>query len=384
MKLLIEGWRFIPHSYAMVNQCHCLELLRRPEIELYHRDVPYLYPEWKPARGVLAPEDEEKLLAIPEPPPGLRPDAVLRTGFPHQVMRDPSAGATFVWATSESKLVDDSAFGGRPAREALSAMDATIIACSRWAREGFVNTGAPPDKVLVVPCGADTSVFRPAATERREALRKQFGWEGKFVILNISAMTGNKGIPLLLRAVAAAAPRFPHLQLMLKGTDQLYASLLSARAAVGSLTAQDTATVQSRMGYLGKTISTPVLASLYQAADAYVSPYHAEGFNLPVLEAAACGLPVICTSGGSTDDFTSPEFTLGIRAEEAPQPSGKRILMPDLDHLVAQLERVITDEPFRRQAGTAGPAWVSERFTWKHTVDKLLGVMRPGPTEPRR
>jgi len=374
-KLLIEGWRFIPHSYAMVNHCHCLELLGRPEIELFHKDVPYFMPQWKPSPGLLAPAEEAKIRSIPPPPEGLRPDAVLRIGFPHQVDRDPAAGGTFVWATSEGKLVEDSAVGGRPARQVLSTMGATIIASSHWARAGFVNTGAPPEKVVVVSCGVDNAVFRPATPERRAALRKQLGWEGKFVILNVSAMTGNKGIPILLKGVAAIAPLFPQVSLVLKGTDELYASQTGARAAFGSLSPEESAIVQSRLGYLGATLSTPHLVSMYQAADVYVSPYHAEGFNLPVLEAAACGLPVICTSGGSTDDFTSPEFTLGIKSSEVLQPSGKRILIPDLPHLIAQLQRIVTDESFRRRAAVGGPEWVAERYTWKHSVDKLLAVM---------
>ena len=50
--------------------------------------------------------------------------------------------------------------------------------------------------------------------------------------------------------------------------------------------------ITSKLIYVGDTLSFVQLAKLYQAADAYVSPYLAEGFNLPVLEAAACGLPV--------------------------------------------------------------------------------------------
>ena len=45
------------------------------------------------------------------------------------------------------------------------------------------------------------------------------------------------------------------------------------------------------------------LNSLYNAADVYVTPYRAEGFNLPALEAQACGTPVVATRGGATDDF---------------------------------------------------------------------------------
>ena len=43
-------------------------------------------------------------------------------------------------------------------------------------------------------------------------------------------------------------------------------------------------------------------------------PYTAEGFNMPCLEAAACGTVVICTQGGPTDHFTRPEFTLQVQS----------------------------------------------------------------------
>jgi glycosyltransferase involved in cell wall biosynthesis len=54
------------------------------------------------------------------------------------------------------------------------------------------------------------------------------------------------------------------------------------------------------------------MAELFQAADVFVSPYKAEGFNMPALEAAACGTLVVATKGGATDDFLRPEFSLPI------------------------------------------------------------------------
>jgi hypothetical protein len=37
-RLVVEGWRFIPHSYAVLNAFHCLEL---SDVALFHRDLPY-------------------------------------------------------------------------------------------------------------------------------------------------------------------------------------------------------------------------------------------------------------------------------------------------------------------------------------------------------
>ncbi|WP_371068283.1 glycosyltransferase, partial [Salmonella enterica] len=55
------------------------------------------------------------------------------------------------------------------------------------------------------------------------------------------------------------------------------------------------------------------LNALYNVADAYVTPYRAEGFNLPALEAQTCGTPVIATAGGATDDFLSDVHCIKIQ-----------------------------------------------------------------------
>jgi glycosyltransferase involved in cell wall biosynthesis len=93
-----------------------------------------------------------------------------------------------------------------------------------------------------------------------------------------------------------------------------------------------------------------MIASMMQAADAYVSPYTAEGFNLPVLEAAACGLPVICTRGGSTDDFVSDDFALRIKSTLVQPRPGVMALEPDRWDLLSLIAKVATDEKLRAKA----------------------------------
>src|SRR5262249_708299 len=59
--------------------------------------------------------------------------------------------------------------------------------------------------------------------------------------------------------------------------------------------------------YLDKDLTDLEIAQLYNACDCLVHPYRGEGFGLPVLEAMACGLPVIVTAGGATDDFVDEQ-----------------------------------------------------------------------------
>lgn len=375
-RIVVEGWRFIPHSWAVVNQSLCLELLNRPEIELYHRDMPYWSDSWRSTEGLFPAIQETRLRALPVPPPDLRGHRVFRIDFPYRFGADPAGTGTFVWGTTEVGLVlDTDISGGQRPGEVLPSTGATIITPSRWSREGYIRSGAPPDKVVVVPCGVDTTLFKPPDPDERAALRKQLGWEGKFVALNISAMTGNKGIVSLLKAVAALTDRFPELWLMLKGMDALYGSEQLARNSFTQLTQEEATKVAARLQYVGHTLSAETMASLYKAADVYISPYHAEGFNLPVMEAAACGLPVICTGGGSTDDFTQPDFVMRIHSKVVLDRNGIRLLDLSLDHLVTLLTQVCADGTFRAQAQKAGPAFINAGFTWKHTVDRLLQVL---------
>jgi glycosyltransferase involved in cell wall biosynthesis len=114
---------------------------------------------------------------------------------------------------------------------------------------------------------------------------------------------------------------------------------------------------------------------LYQMADIYISPYRAEGFNIPVLEAAACGVPVICTKGGPTDDFVADAFALRIESKKFRFPSEEQAmsqLEPNLEHLIALMTAVIQDKSWRGAAAAAAPAHVGRHYTWDIVVDALV------------
>jgi glycosyltransferase involved in cell wall biosynthesis len=236
----------------------------------------------------------------------------------------------------------------------------------------------------VVPLGVDPGLFHPLPELERAALRRRLGIDG-FVFLNLGAMTGNKNIGMLLKAFAVIVARHPHARLLLKGNDGLYPSQQLLGETSQGLSAEEEKLVWSRTSYAGQTVGFRQIADLYQASDAYVSPYIAEGFNLPVLEAAACGLPVICTAGGSTDDFTSPEFALRVAADVVPWAHGGFHgvqLSPSLESLVAQMHRAIEDSAFGDQARTVGPRFVASGFLWPQVVDRLLEVLFPEARTP--
>ena len=382
--ILVSGWRHIVHSFAVANQFLCLELLRRaPGVRLFFRDAPYQSPLWQATTGIFGAEAETALRSIPPPPPELRPDVELRIEFPYDLLRPSRAARTFVFGTAEFLAVSPIYIaGGMTFAEAQSGSGATLLAPSNWSKRGFVRSGAAEEKVVVVPLGFDPAIFGPATAALRKRTREEMGFRPEeFVFLHAGAMTSNKGLRFLLPAFAQLLLVHPNARLVLKGSDALYQSRNHIESQLGELEPRIAQAVLNRLTYLDEQLSFADMARLYQASDCYIAPYVAEGFNLPVLEAAACGAPVICTAGGPTDDFVSDEFALRIKstlqALDVPGQPEAMGLLPDLRHLVQLMLRMTGDAGFRATARDIGPRWVRERFTWERVTDSLLRVLLP-------
>jgi glycosyltransferase involved in cell wall biosynthesis len=112
---------------------------------------------------------------------------------------------------------------------------------------------------------------------------------------------------------------------------------------------------------------------LYNMSDAYVSPYRAEGFNLTPLEAAACGVPIIVTSGGATDDYCDPSFALQV-AGKGSVDGDNRFIEPDLDSLVEAMLALVEGRA-RNLDRTAALNYITQNFSWSRVTDKLIDVL---------
>lgn len=373
LKIIVEGWRFVPHSYALVSQSLSLALLDRG-VQVFHRDMKPFRPNWASVRGLMPPADEARIAGIPPAPDDLEADAVFRCAFPYDLTPSPQ-GRTFVQMTAELGMMPDQCMArGEPLGRAHGRGDVVIVTPSEYCRDGLLVGGADAARVAVVLHGTDPKVFAPAPATEREDMRRQLGWHDKFVFMNVGTMTENKGLDVLLKAFAAVAARDPRALLLLKGLDDLYQSAGNVATILGRLGISDPA-ICKRIAYHGAAMGTRQLAQLYCAADAYVSPYLAEGFNLPVLEAASCGLAVICTAGGPTDEFTTADFARRISSRRGPSRWGVGYgLEPDLAHTIELMMEVAQDEGFRRRAREAGPAHVRAHLTWDHAAQRMLDL----------
>ncbi len=171
---------------------------------------------------------------------------------------------------------------------------------SQYVRRVYLDSGVPECKVVVVPNGVDTGRFNRQAAPRKLATQK------KFKFLFVGGTIFRKGPDLLLKAYLENFTAADDVCLVIKdfGGQGIYAGQTfeaKIRAAQSKPNAPE-------ILYLNEELPPGDLPGLYTACDCLALPYRGEGFGLPVLEAMACGLPVIVTAGGATDDFVRDDF----------------------------------------------------------------------------
>lgn len=371
-RLSIEGWRLIQHSYALVTQAYCLALLKRGDIDLRFTDIPYRNPAWKRIAGLLSAADEAIIANLPASDTSFVPDITLHM-WPN--FDPPTSGRKVTFGTPEMRWVNDQlTHGVRTGAEVAETV--SVLTTTRWTALAFERFGIPVERIHVVPLGFDPAFFH-RDSKSRATTRAQLGaTDDDFVFMSVGAMTWNKGIDLLLRAFARVAEKLPAVRLVLKGADAVYPSRALFTDQFNALGASDQALLSTRLSYGGDALATSGMADLLRAADCYVSPYLAEGFNMPVLEAAACGVPIICTDGGCTDDFTDASFAMRIRSRPVQlRRDGEQLgdaRMPDLDHLIALMSSVATNPAKGRAMGDLGARYVAHRYTWDAVTALLV------------
>ncbi|MEC7657645.1 MAG: glycosyltransferase family 4 protein [Pseudomonadota bacterium] len=369
-RLIFEGWRFIPHSSAIVLQSYCLAAARRADIEIKVRELPFNGP-WSRIGGMFPEALDRVLQGLPTADEGEVADVVVRIGSPIDLAPAAGAAKTFVMAApGAGSTVNLPIADGLSVPEALASNPTTrLLTPSAFARIGLVAQGVPETRIDVVPRGVDPGFFRPPSDSERENLRERFGWVDEFVFLHVGAMTDNKGIDRLLQAFSMVVAQYPQARLVLKGVDSIYRSKDRLTGVMRSLTPDAAAAVEARKTYIGGNYKLVDMTRLYQCADAFVAPYVSEAFCSPALEAAACGLPSICTQGGPTEEFTTDEFSLRIGARWDAQA---RILVPDVNHLAQNMVFILTNTAWKERAKIVAADFAARRFSWIQATDHLL------------
>jgi glycosyltransferase involved in cell wall biosynthesis len=245
-------------------------------------------------------------------------------------------------------------------RQTLARAD-LVIAYSEQGRAALAEHVAfPSDRVRVVPCGVDTAYFaRPneptlRATLQRHDLLGADGAPRPYVLLigESSARKNQAGLlAAFARAVAERALPDEWLLVFAGPREQAAAALREMARREG---------LPANRLLLPGWVPDADLPALLAGAALYVCASLHEGFGLPVLEAQACGAPVLCSNRGAL-----PE-TLG--------DCGVLFDPADADAFATALLGLLHDAPRRAKLARAGPARVAEKFAWAKVAERTLAV----------
>jgi len=374
IKLCIEGWRKINHSYAMVNQRQLIELSKFP-ILIKHKDIPFYNQNWNEKNNAngFSEKDNQIIVNIKKPDEKEIFDIIYRISFPYNFEKSDSK-KLFVFGTAEYQNINGHYKNGNP-KEEITKKNLNIITTSNWSHKGFIKAGFDPDKVFVVPCGVDCNIFNPITNERKNQIKKKLGINSdEFIISNIGAMTNNKGIDLLLAAFALLREKKKKIKLILKDQSNLYnikaQNYLNnlKKTKYKNLINED---LVKNIFFISKNMNLSTLNELYNISDCYVSPYRAEGFNITPLEAAACGTPIIVTKGGSTDDYFDSKLGLQIESKLI-EMNDFTSLEPNIESLVDCILKIMNNpEKFGNEQSSN---FIKDNFTWYSATKKLYKI----------
>jgi glycosyltransferase involved in cell wall biosynthesis len=230
---------------------------------------------------------------------------------------------------------------------------ATRLVADSWAtRDDLVRAyGVQADRIQVAPLGVDEDM-RPADDRAVAAARAAAGVaEGRRYLLHVGTLQPRKNLTRLVEAWALAAPRYPDTDLVLAGKAGWGSLDLDALAREAGLSAR-----VRTSGYVPRRH----LAGLYSGAVALVHPSLYEGFGLTLVEAMACGTPVVAS-----------------RCSSLPEVVGQAGVLFDPEDVAEMgrvLDAVLGDAALRRQLSAAGRQR-SALFTWERCAAQVVSAI---------
>lgn len=251
---------------------------------------------------------------------------------------------------------------------------------STWGRQVMIDNGFPARQVDVVPEGVDATLFCPDGPKT-----DAFGDGPEFRFLNIGRYEDRKGTRLLIEAFDAEFGPDEPVKLLVachNSHDKDY-DLPAILRSIGIRHSH-------KLAFIPPFKSFELVASLYRACDAFVSPFRAEGWGLPLIEAMACGLPVIATDYSAPRDFLGAEsYRLKNHMVAIDKPYFESIdgdygvwAEPDRDHLRVLMRTVYENREQACRRGLQASARIRRTFSWDRAAaiaDDLIATISAPP-----
>ncbi|WP_332748225.1 glycosyltransferase [Hydrogenophaga sp.] len=225
----------------------------------------------------------------------------------------------------------------------IATSAARCIAITQDERADFLAFGVPDERICVIPNGIDPEQYAHTVRSRDAACADiASGLKGAPYVLFLGRLNHIKGPDLLLEAFAAIASRFPEHHLVMAGPDGGLLETLRARALAHSL--------QDRVHFSG-FISGAKKSEALRFASLLAIPSRREAMSIVVLEAGACGCPVL--------------FTDACGLSEIAQAGAGIMVAVSTDALIAGLAQALDSPQQQRHSAQVLAHIVADEYLWQ-------------------
>ena len=222
-----------------------------------------------------------------------------------------------------------------------------LLADCQVVQKKAESFGFLKDRTVLFPWGVDLEHFQPTPPVEWRARR---GWEDAFVLLSVRSWEPLYGVDVLAKAFVQAARQAPELRLILLGNGS-QAPLIRQILEKGGV---------SEKVFYGGQVGQQDLPPYYNAADLYISTSHSDGSSVSLMEALACGKPVLLSDIPANREWVTPGregwwFTDG-----------------NVDELTAGILQAYEHRTDLSQMGTAARQLAELRADWKKNRQILM------------
>jgi len=233
----------------------------------------------------------------------------------------------------------------RALQRPMNLLVQSMIAVSSAVRDAVVRAeGYPADRIVVIPNGCDPDRFRPVPT----GVRRELGiGEDEVVVGTLSNFGRIKGYDVMVPAALEVLSRQPKVRFCFVGKDEAAENELERWQEVCR-------PAGDRIVFAGSRRDVPEVLSSY---DVFLQASHSEGFSNSILQAMACGRPVVATDVGGNRELVDAA-------------SGVLVAAGDRAGVVRALEEMLADPERRRRAGLAARERAVTTFSKARMVER--------------
>ncbi len=266
------------------------------------------------------------------------------TGF-HPVLSMP-------WGSDVLVRPDKTEWDAKIVRFTLQEADRITCDCELVKNRIIELTGCSREKIVIFPWGVDLTTYRPV--EGPSVIRERLGWQKNNVLIMNRQFEPIYGIEYFLEALPIVIKACPQARVLLIGKGSLENKLKSMVEELG----------MADYVYFAGTVDDRGMAQCLNAADIYVTTSLSDGTSACMLEAIACGLPVIVSDAPAYFEWVED----GINGYIVPRKSSTM--------LAERLIELLQDPALRKGMGQRNLQIAKERADWERNFDILEGIYR--------